>query len=118
MEEELKEIKEIIDKLEKRNAEIYEGFMATTNELCDITKELERLKVRDELLVENNTRLIHQKQQLEEVLDKVLDRTDKAIEYIEDRFYTNKETGEYCLTHTFDSGNIYKLLEILKGEDK
>lgn len=29
--------------LEKRNKEIYEGFMATTQELCEATKEIERL---------------------------------------------------------------------------
>ena len=29
--------------LEKRNKEIYEGFMATTEELCEATKEIERL---------------------------------------------------------------------------
>lgn len=29
--------------LEKRNKEIYEGFIATTQELCEATKEIERL---------------------------------------------------------------------------
>jgi len=29
--------------LEKRNKEIYEGFMTTTQELCEATKEIERL---------------------------------------------------------------------------
>ena len=29
--------------LEKRNKEIYEGFMVTTQELCEVTKEIERL---------------------------------------------------------------------------
>ena len=42
------------------------------------------------------------------------DRIDKAKEYIEDRLYTNEETGEYCLTHTFDKDNLYVLLKILK----
>lgn len=32
-----------IERLEKRNKEIYEGFMATTEELCEATKEIERL---------------------------------------------------------------------------
>ena len=32
-----------IDTLRKRNEEIYEGFMATTEELCEATKEIERL---------------------------------------------------------------------------
>ena len=32
-----------IERLEKRSKEIYEGFMATTQELCETTKENERL---------------------------------------------------------------------------
>ena len=32
-----------IERLEKRNKEIYEGFMATTEELCEATKEIEKL---------------------------------------------------------------------------
>jgi chaperonin cofactor prefoldin len=32
-----------VERLEKRNKEIYEGFMATTEELCEATKEIERL---------------------------------------------------------------------------
>lgn len=33
-----------IEILNKRNKEIYEGFIATTEELCEATKEIERLK--------------------------------------------------------------------------
>ena len=32
-----------IDTLRKRNEKIYEGFMTTTEELCESTKEIERL---------------------------------------------------------------------------
>ena len=32
-----------IERLKKRNKEIYEGFMTTTEELCEATKEIERL---------------------------------------------------------------------------
>ena len=32
-----------IEALNKRNKEIYEGFMTTTQELCEATKEIERL---------------------------------------------------------------------------
>ena len=35
--------KDEIETLTKRNKEIYEGFMATTEELCETTKEVERL---------------------------------------------------------------------------
>lgn len=41
------------------------------------------------------------------------ERKDKAIEYIKDYLYIDKETGEYYLTHTFDSSNLYELLKIL-----
>ena len=37
-----------VERLEKRNKEIYEGFMATTEELCEATKELEKLKNKEE----------------------------------------------------------------------
>lgn len=42
------------------------------------------------------------------------DRIDKALEYIKEYLYINEETGEYCLTHTFDSSNLYELMKILK----
>lgn len=42
--------------------------------------------------------------------------SQKAIEYIKERFYFNEETGEYALLHTFDKCNVKELLDILKGE--
>lgn len=33
-----------VERLENRNKEIYEGFMATTEELCEATKEIEKEK--------------------------------------------------------------------------
>lgn len=42
----------------------------------------------------------------------LLERIDKAIEYIQDRY-----DGE-VLTHTFDKCNVGELLNILKGVDK
>ena len=54
-EQENKELTERIEfyqrktqRLEKRNKEIYEGFMATTQELCDTTKELNDYKTKCE----------------------------------------------------------------------
>lgn len=35
-----------IERLNKRNKEIYEGFMITTQELCEATKELEKANGR------------------------------------------------------------------------
>lgn len=39
----IEELEQLNSELEKRNKEIYEGFMATTEELCEATKEIERL---------------------------------------------------------------------------
>ena len=44
-------------------------------------------------------------------------RIDKAIEYINDRFTYEKDTGAYYITHTFDGTNIFELWEILQGDD-
>ena len=44
-------------------------------------------------------------------------RINKAIEYIEERFTLDEETGGYHLTHTFDCDNICELYLILKGSD-
>lgn len=50
-------------------------------------------------------------------IEKLEDRIYKAIEYIEDRFTLDEETGGYHLTHTFDSSNLCELYDILKGSD-
>ena len=42
-EERLQELVEEIERLNKRNKEIYEGFMATTKELTEYAEEIERL---------------------------------------------------------------------------
>lgn len=57
--------------------------------------------------------MVIEKQEENEELKSII---NKAIEYIEDRLYVNKETGEYVLTHTFDNSNLYKLLKILDKE--
>ena len=72
-----------------------------------ILKENEELKKCNKELEEGF------KASIEELTD-YANRIDKAIEYIEDRFFINEETGEYCLTHTFDDGNLYELMKILK----
>lgn len=80
------------NKLLKENEELKsiiktkdEGITAFIEDLCDTTKELEKTK----------------------------SIINKAIEYIEDRFFINEETGEYYLTHTFDDSNLYELMKIL-----
>ena len=48
----------------------------------------------------------------------LLQKIDKATEYINDRFTYDKDTGGYHLTHTFDGDNVFELLNILQGESK
>lgn len=54
---------------------------------------------------------------LQEDKNNLQSKIDKAIEYIENHFIINDETGEYYQTNTFDKDNIKELYEILK-EDK
>ena len=61
--------KKEIEKLNKRNKEIYDGFMSTTEELCEITKEVEKLK-----------KIIQIKQNRINKLNKKLIRRDNIIE--------------------------------------
>ena len=49
---------------------------------------------------------------------KLKSRIEKAVEYINQRFNYEKDTGAYHLTHTFDSSNVFKLWEILNGDDE
>lgn len=69
--------------------------------------EYEKRKKCDSLYIEKYNRLLKENEELKSIIN-------KAIEYIEDRFFINEETGEYCLTHTFDDGNLYELLKMLK----
>lgn len=69
--------------------------------------EYEKRKKCDSLYIERYNKLLKENEELKSIIN-------KAIEYIEDRLYINEETGEYCLTHTFDSSNLYELMKILK----
>lgn len=68
-----------IERLEKRSKEIYEGFMATTQELCETTKENERLhsiikEVREKLLCYGETFDLKVHQQMQKELLEILDK--------------------------------------------
>ena len=123
--------------LEKRNKQIYEGFMATQEELTDyamkneqleadykeandsitwwnnrfnaLNKEYKLLKDRNEINIDRNIEAYRIVEQLE-------NNRDKAIEYIENYFIFNDKTGECYQTHTFDKDNVKKLYDILKGD--
>ena len=110
LEEKDKEIERLNNIIQTKD----EGFKATTEELCETAEENGNLKEVIETLKRTNLLLIKQKAESEDNLYMLDNRIDKAIEYIEDRFFINEETGEYCLTHTFDGGNLYELMKILK----
>ena len=65
------------------------------------------------LIYENQLENLQQRvEQLENIIK-------EAIEYIDERFTYDEETGEYYLTHTFDRDNVFDLLNILnKGSNK
>lgn len=88
----MKLVLEEIERLEKRNKEIYEGFMATTEELCEATKEIERLKDLIKALWNNNyTSNLNDKQL--ELLDNIIFDKEKDNEQ---RWWTKlfKELGK------------------------
>ena len=66
-------------------------------------KEIEILKQENEKL--NHYKLLYQK---------VKERNEKAIEYIEDRYDYEQKT----ITHTFDKSNVWELLDILEGNNE
>lgn len=54
---------------------------------------------------------------LQEQINNLQSKIDKAIEYLESHFIFDDENGEYYQSHTFDKDNAKELHEILK-EDK
>ena len=97
-EQENKELTERIEfyqrktqRLEKRNKEIYEGFITTTQELCDTTKKYEDYKARCE----------------------------EVIEYLQEEgvciMNKGKQENERLV---WDWQNYYELLNILNGGDE
>ncbi len=76
-----------VERLEKRNKEIYEGFMATTEELCEATKEIEKLKeqLNDEIDEELKQSEIMVKKQKE--IERLHSIIKEAREYIENNTY-------------------------------
>lgn len=67
-------------------------------------KLIEKLEKQNEVMFEN--------------INDLNNKVEEAIEYIENRFEYDKETGTYTLTATFDKDNVYELYKILKGEEE
>ena len=87
------------------------------NERLMMSEEEARNRAK-ELFNENQVDLIIKYMFLEQQCKKQKEINQKAIEYIKERFYFNKETGEYALLHTFDKCNVKELLDILNEVSK
>jgi len=112
-EERLQEIKDSLNAQYEiaKSDNKYQSVYVVLDEEQELIEEIERLnniiKTKDEGF----------KASIEELTD-YANRIDKALEYIKEYLYINEETGEYCLTHTFDSSNLYELMKILKEKNK
>lgn len=73
-----------VQKLDNEDIEIIQNYIKT------IEQENKQLKVKSDVLEENNKLLIQQKAQMYEDLDIAYERIDKAIEYIHWR-YDNRQ---------------------------
>ena len=111
-----------IERLNKRNKEIYEGFMTTTQELCEATKEIERLKIdyqqANDIIVEQSKEIEILKENNENMqieMARCWEKIDKAIEYI--KLHEEKQYG-LAYEYNLEDEEIKELLEILKGIDK
>jgi len=114
-------LKQENERLQKRNREIYDGFIATQEELSDYAEELEEekrinqedLKLIDELQEE----LLNKKLNVKDIeyKEKMVykSRIEKAIKYIkENAWYMNKDDEEIL-----DRVGIEGLLDILNGDN-
>jgi len=133
------EIKEILDKLSNRKQEtLMQGIrecqqkdiehpFITKEEYIDkildyittLQEENKQLKVKSEVLEENNKLLIQQKAQMYEDLDIAYEKIDKAIEYIKTVNESSKYLDSMFLYENYISNyGACELLDILQGDDK
>ena len=100
-----------IEQLEKRNKELYEGFMATQEELTDYATKNEQLeKLCNKYEQEHKTTFEIWKRDIKK-LEQLENNRDKAFEYIEK--HTDKIKKIVIPKIDF---NYKKLLDILKGD--
>lgn len=76
----------------------------------NLAEELEKERKKSKILEENNKLLIQQKAKMYEDLDKLSNRIDKAIEYIEKKYYKK--------VYKTKGTSINDLLNILKDDRK
>ena len=86
----INELQQEINQLKKRNKEIYDGFMATTQELTEYAEENEKLKRENNLLkadIEASQEIISDYKKEEErykLIIKALEKHFTDLEYYED----------------------------------
>lgn len=76
----------------------------------NLAEELEKERKKSKILEENNKLLIQQKAKMYEDLDKLSNRIDKAIKYIEKKYYKK--------VYKTKGTSINDLLNILKDDRK
>lgn len=84
------------------------------NRIMKLEQEKKQLKVKSDVLEENNKLLIQQKAQMYEDLDIAYEKIDKALEYIKENF---DETGICVSGSDLPYSYIEDLLEILGDKE-
>ena len=119
--DEIKLLLSCIKQLKNRNKELYEGFMATQEELTDYATKNEQLEKENKELKDRNEINIDRNIEAYKIVEQLENNRDKAIEYIENMPYLQETDKEY----EDMNGNIYftykewddsELLNILKGD--
>ena len=77
-----KTILSYIEQLEKRNKQLYEGFMATIEELTEYATKNEQLEKDKEILIRNNNIGNERLKELQNINKQLENNRDKAIEVI------------------------------------
>jgi hypothetical protein len=109
-----------IERLNKRNKEIYEGFMATTKELTEYAEENERLKdLCDKYEEEHRTTFEEWKKTIN-----IINELEEILEYEKNDYGGNIDIETHNIDSEFLRGNsweadyILNKLQKLKGSDK
>ena len=97
--------------LEKRNKEIYEGFMATTQELCEATKEIEKLNSLWKTDKQSWNELMAEKETEIERLNNIINELEKTL--LEWHKYW-EDNDDY----NWEYKTVYDYIQELKGVDK
>ena len=92
------------------NKGVYDAFNNLIEENEKLAELLDKWDIKYNEAYNENLKLNHYKL----LYQKVKERNEKAIEYIEDRYDYEQKT----ITHTFDKSNVWELLDILEGNNE